>query len=130
MATRKERLKKLVSVQEQLKALHEMRHAGFLAEASSAETEAAELRERFDAEASLSALFPEIYYRRIDQALMRAATNIDLASEEAGRVATATARTKIVERAYREVSRQDERARSDRERLELIARGNPKPDGR
>ena len=74
MATRKERLKKLVSVQEQLKALHEMRHAGFLAEASSAESEAAELRERFDAEGSLSALFPEIYHRRIDQALMRAAT--------------------------------------------------------
>ena len=71
-----------------------------------------------------------LYYRRIDQALMRAATNIDLASEEAGRVATATARTKMVERAYREVSRQDERARSDRERLELIARGSPKPDGR
>ena len=44
MATRKERLKKLVSVQEQLKALHEMRHAGFLAEAASAESEAAELR--------------------------------------------------------------------------------------
>ena len=30
----------------------------------------------------------------------------------------------MVERAYREVSRQDERARADRERLELIARGN------
>ena len=112
MATRKERLKKLVSVQEQLKALHEMRRAGFLAEASSAESEAAELRERFDAEGSLSALFPEIYHRRIDQALMRAASNLDLASEEAGRVATATARTKMVERAYREVSRQDERDRS------------------
>ena len=34
MATRKERLKKLVGVQEQLKALHEMRRAGFLAEAA------------------------------------------------------------------------------------------------
>ena len=36
----------------------------------------------------------------------------------------------MVERAYREVSRQDERGRADRERLELIARGKPKPEGR
>ena len=49
-------------------------------------------------------------------------------SEEAGRVAAATARTKMVERAYREVSRQDERSRTDRERLEMIARGKPEPD--
>lgn len=128
MATRKDRLKKLVSVQEQLKALHEMRRAGFLADAASAESEAAELRERFDATDSLSALFPELYHRRIDQALIRAAGSLNLASEEAGRVAAATARTKMVERAYREVSRQDERSRTDRDRLELIARGKPKPD--
>ena len=83
MATRKERLKKLVGVQEQLKALHEMRRAGFLAEAASAESEAAELRQRFDAEGSLSTLFPEIYHRRIDQAVMRAASNLNLAQEEA-----------------------------------------------
>ena len=31
MTTRKDRLKKLVQVQEQLRALHEMRRAGFLA---------------------------------------------------------------------------------------------------
>src|SRR3954471_21453117 len=129
MATRKERLKKLVGVQEQLKALHEMRRAGFLAEASSAESEAAELRQRFDATDSLSVLFPEIYHRRIDRAVMRAADSLNLANEEAARVATATARTKMVERAYREVSRQDERSRTDRERLELIARGKPKQQG-
>jgi DNA-binding transcriptional regulator YdaS (Cro superfamily) len=74
----------------------------------------------------LSALFPEIFHRRIDQAVMRAAGNINLAQEEAGRVAAATARTKMVERAYREVSRQDERSRTDRERLEMIARGKPR----
>jgi hypothetical protein len=125
LATRKDRLKKLVSVQEQLKALHEMRRAGFLAEAANAESEATELRTCFDAEGSLSALFPEIYHRRIDQAVMRAANNRNLAQEEAGRVAAATARTKMVERAYREVSRQDERSRTDRERLDTIARGKP-----
>ena len=115
-----------MSVQEQLKALHEMRRAGFLAEAASAESEATNCAERFDAEGSMSALFPEIYHRRIDQAVMRAASNLNLAQEEAGRVSpTATARTKMVERAYREVSRQDERSRTDRERLEMIARGKP-----
>ena len=127
MVTRTQRLKKLVSVQQQLKALHEMRRAGYLAEAATAESEAAELRERFDAEGSLSALFPEIYYRRIDQAMMRAASSLNLAQEEATRVAAASARTKMVERAYREVSRQDERSRTDRERLEMIARGKPRP---
>jgi hypothetical protein len=130
LATRKERLKKLVSVQEQLKALHEMRRAGFLAEAASAESEAADLRRRFDAEDSLSALFPEIYHRRIDQAVMRAASSLNLAQEEAARVAAASARTKMVERAYREVSRQDERSRTDRERLEMIARGKPNPESK
>jgi hypothetical protein len=130
LATRKERLKKLVSVQEQLKALHEMRRAGFLAEAAGAESEAAELRRRFDAEDSLSALFPEIYHRRIDRAVTRAASSLNLAQDEAARVAAASARTKMVERAYREVSRQDERSRTDRERLEMIGRGNPKPQSK
>ena len=72
MATRKERLKKLVSVQEQLKALHEMRRAGFLGGGRRApRARPPNCAERFDAEGSLSALFPEIYHRRIDQALMR-----------------------------------------------------------
>lgn len=127
--TRKQRLKKLVAVQEQLKAFHEMRHAGFRAEATAAEGEVNALRAAFDDAGSMSALFPEVYHRRIERELERAAKNLTLADAEAGRVATATARTNMVERAYQSVSRKEERTLGDRERLEMIARARPgKPD--
>ncbi|MBZ9866069.1 hypothetical protein LB515_11830 [Mesorhizobium sp. CA15] len=120
MTARKDRLKKLVKVQEQLKALHETRHAGFLAAAVKAEAEAKELIERFDTDSSLAGLFPALYHRRITDALGRQQQNLDNARQEAALIATATARTNMVERAYKEVRRRDERERSDRERLDLI----------
>lgn len=124
---RKERLKKLATVQEQLKSFHEMRHASFRAQASAAESEAEELRRRFDEEGSMSALFPEVYHRGIERALERAALSLTRAEAEAAQVATATARTNMVERAYRTVRREDERIRADKERLEAIMRGLGKP---
>lgn len=120
MTTRKDRLKKLVKVQEQLKALHETRRAGFLAAASTAGQETAELMQRFDAEGSLSVLFPELYHRRIAEAADRQVQNLESARREAGLLASATARTNMVERAYRTARRDDERQKSDRDRLELI----------
>ena len=121
MTTRKDRLKKLVKVQEQLKALHETRHAGFLSAAAAAEAEARQLTAHFDADGSLAALFPELYHRRIANALERQKANLESARQEAALIATATARTNMVERAYKDVRRHDERQRSDRERLDLIA---------
>ena len=120
MTERKDRLKKLVKVQEQLKALHETRRAGFLAAASAAGQETAELMQRFDAEGSLSVLFPELYHRRIAEAADRQTQNLESAQQEAGLLASATARTNMVERAYRSARRDDERQKSDRDRLELI----------
>lgn len=120
MTTRKDRLKKLVKVQEQLKALHETRRAGFLAAASTAGQETAELMQRFDAEGSLSVLFPELYHRRIAEAADRQVQNLESARREAGLLASAAARTNMVERAYRTARRDDERQKSDRDRLELI----------
>src|SRR5690606_13345839 len=120
MSDRKNRLKKLVEVQEQLKALHEMRRAGFLAQAAAAEREAAALAERFDADDSLAGLFPELYHNRIAAALMQRDESLDGARAEAALVATATARTNMVERAYKAARRDDERQRGDRERLEII----------
>jgi hypothetical protein len=125
MTTRKEGLRKLVIVQERLKALHETRHAAHLAAAASAGQEAEELAARFDAQESMSVLFPEVYSRRISQALARQEQNLLLAREEAGRIATATARTNMVERAYRDIRRQDDRDHADRERLETIERKRP-----
>jgi hypothetical protein len=122
MTTRKDRLKKLTQVQEQLKAFHEMRYASFRAQAAAAESEAEALRQRFDAQDSMSALFPEVYHRHIERAVDRAAENMTLADQEASHVATATARTNMVERAYRDASRAEERTRADRERLEMVMR--------
>ncbi|MER9350938.1 hypothetical protein [Mesorhizobium sp. M0239] len=121
MSTRKDRLKKLVKVQEQLKALHETRHATFLAAASAAEAEAKELVGHFDQADSLSALFPDLYHRRIAQAVVRQEANLASARQEASLIAAATARTNMVERAYKDVRDRDERERSDRERLDIIA---------
>jgi hypothetical protein len=109
-------------VQSQLKAMHETRHAGFLAEAAAAQNEAIEMATRFDAEDSLSGIFPEIYHQRIDKARTRQVEQEQLARDEAGKVATATARTNMVERAYRDARRWDERLTADRERLDMVER--------
>ena len=120
MTTRVERLKKLLVLQDQLKAMHELRHAGFVAEAVAARNEAAELVDRFNSEESMSALFPEVYHRRIGSALSREDVNTKRATAEAANVATATARTNMVERSYREARAADEREQGDKERLEII----------
>ncbi|MGF7005508.1 hypothetical protein [Aminobacter sp. BE322] len=122
MTQRRDRLKKLVRVQEQLKALHETRHAGFVAQAVAAGTEAQALTEAFGGDSPMPQLFPELYHQRISAALARQQLSMGLAGVEAAKVATATARTNIVERAYRDVRRQDERHSADRERLEIIER--------
>jgi hypothetical protein len=121
MSTRKDRLRKLVKVQEQLKALHETRHATFLAAASAAEAEARDLVGHFDQTDSLSGLFPDLYHRRIASAVVRQEASLESARQEASLIAAATARTNMVERAYKDVRNRDERERSDRERLDIIA---------
>ena len=120
MATRAARLAKLLEVQEQLKALHETRRAGFLDAAAAAEDEACRLAVRFDEADSLSGLFPELYHRRIANALAERDRNIEQARHEAGLVAQATLRTNMVERSYRQTSRAEERRQEDRQRLEII----------
>lgn len=120
MTPRTRRLKKLVKVQEQLTALHEMRHAMHLAAASAATREAQELAAGFDAPGSFSALFPEVYNRRISDALARAGEERGKAGDEAARLASATARANMAERAYRQARRADERRMEERTLLDLI----------
>lgn len=120
MARRAERLKKLLAVQEQLKALHEIRHAGHLAAAVAARGEAEALAERIDAADSLSGLFPEIYHRRIGAAVDREAASLAFARKEAERVIAATLTTNLVERAWEIEARREDRIAGDRERLDLI----------
>jgi hypothetical protein len=123
MQSRKERLRKLVDVQERLKAFHEMRRASFLAGASAAEREATEIASRFDAPGSLSDLFPDLYARRIEAALTRRDRQAGLARAEATLVATATARVNLVGRSWREAVRRDERAEQEKATLEAVERG-------
>jgi hypothetical protein len=122
MTSRAERLRKLVEVQEQLKAFHEMRRATALAEAAAAGREAAELAARFDAPDSLTDLFPDLYARGVERALRRQDQKLASAGIEAGRVATQTARTNMVERSWREAVRADERQAEDRATLEAVER--------
>lgn len=120
-------MKKLVAVQEQLKALHETRHATLLSQAHAAEAEARSLVERFDAADSLAGLFPDLYHRRIANAVARQEQNLEAASQEASSIIAATARTNMVERAYKDVSRREERERGDRDRLDLIGQKRRPP---
>ncbi len=131
MTTRLVRLKKLLAVQEQLKALHEVRRAGFVAEAAAAKQEAQDLVAHFNASETMSALFPDVYHRRVGAALAREDANRSMAEKEAGRLATATARTNMVERSYREVRKNDDRQKGDRERLDIIGqRLSPRGNGK
>lgn len=125
MASRTERLRSLVELQRQLKAYHQMRHATFVAEAQSAGAEAAEIMAQADAPSSLAALFPDIYARGVGNALKRQTANLEKAHIEAAAVATETARTNIVEQAYKEARMLEDREKAEKEQLEAIQR--PKP---
>lgn len=122
MAGRQERLRKLVEVQERLKAMHEMRHAMHLAAAAAAAGEAEELAAHAAEPGLTSALFPDLYARRIDRALKRQAESLELARREAAHVATAAARTTMVEGQWRRARQADERQAQERETLEAVER--------
>ena len=122
MIGRADRLKRLVRLQKQIKALHETRHATHVSQAASARQEAAELIDSLNAASPLPGLFPDLYNRRIGAAMGRETHELAQADIEAGRVATATARTNIVERAWREASRLEERDAAEKETLESVER--------
>ena len=123
MTPRSDRLKRLVRLQRQIKALHETRHATHLSQAANARQEAAELLEALNAASPLPGLFPDLYNRRIGAAMGRETEAMAQADIEAGRVATATARTNIVERAWRDAARLEEREAAEKETLENVERG-------
>lgn len=122
MTTRAQRLKRLVRLQTQIKALHETKHATYLAQAASARKDAAELLDALNAASPLPGLFPDLYNKRITAAVDREEKEMLRAKDEAGRVATATARTNIVEKAYRDAFRLEEREAAEKDQLESIER--------
>ena len=122
MASRADRLKRLVRLQEQIKALHETKHATHLSQAAAARKDAAELLEALNTASPLPGLFPDIYNRRIGAAMERDASETRRARKEAEHVSTATARTNIVERAYREAFKLEEREAAEKDQLEAVER--------
>ncbi len=120
---RKKRLAKLVKLENRLKAFHESRHAGHLADASRHAGDAEAIRARFDDPSSLSSLFPDIYHRGIEVATAARAAALALAAAEEKAIAAATIRTARVEERHREASRVVDEKSSARELQELIDRG-------
>ncbi|WP_404934563.1 hypothetical protein [Nitratireductor sp. L15S-10] len=120
---RQKRLQKLVLVMQRLKDFHQAQHAAHIAEAAVAQEEAKAITETLDAGTAMTALFPELYHRRVANALERSRTSAERARQEAHRLLQADARGNALARAYREASDLSERSTADRERLEFIERG-------
>lgn len=120
MASRSDRLSKLLHLQKRLKDVHETRRAGFIAASTRALEEAEDLRQRSDATDSLSAVFPGLYSKHIAEALERSAKETEKADAEAKQVVTATIRANRVEQQYRAALGTEERQAEDKERLEFI----------
>jgi hypothetical protein len=125
MASRADRLGKLLHLQQRIKQVHETRRAGFLAASAKALEEVEDLRQRSDAADSLSSVFPALYSKHIAEALDRSAKEKEKAEAEAKQVATATIRANRVEQHYREAYALEERHAEDRERLDLIEQQRP-----
>lgn len=122
MTSRTQRLRQLVELQQQLKAIHEMRHAGLLRDAAAAQEEATALMAQADGQSPVASLFADLYTRRIGAALTRKDEKNRQAREEAGRIASETARANIVRRYYQEAMQQEERIAAEKETLEAISR--------
>lgn len=122
MPGRSDRLKRLLRVQNQLKASHEMRRAGFLGAAGVADREATEIATRKEGSDTLASLFPELYERRIEQALNARDQNLKAAEREAGKIATETVRTNRIEDDFRQALRREERVAEERDGLEAVER--------
>jgi len=122
MASRSDRLKRILRVQEQLKAMHEMRRANALRAAHEAEAEAAEIASGKDTEDTLSRLFPDLYERAIVKAHDRRDRHLESARQEAQKIATETVRTDRVGQDYRAAVRVEDRAAEERNALETVER--------
>lgn len=120
MSERTKRLKGLVAVQARIQSLHEARHAALLAQAHAAEREAEEIGRRSYESASLSSLFPELYSRKVGEALERRDRLRAEATGEARLAAAAGARADKLGEAYREARSAEERTLGERDRLELV----------
>lgn len=122
MSPRTKRLRQLIELQQQMKAIREMRHADLRREAAAAEQEAAALMAGVENQSPIASLFGDLYTKRIGAALSRKDEKDRLAREEAQRIASETARANIVKRYYQEALRQEERVAAEKETLDAVTR--------
>ncbi|TAN19010.1 MAG: hypothetical protein EPN45_00920 [Rhizobiaceae bacterium] len=134
MATDRKRLRRLLDVQDKLKAVHETRHADYAAKTAAAQREVADLFAEMGKPDSFSRLFPDLYVRAARAALQREHRFKEKTREEAAAVAMETARTRMVEEAWRSAKRQEDRKEQEKEILEAVERrfhtGKTHPDER
>ena len=122
MASRAARLKQLLTLQEQVRAFHEMRHATHLAAAEAAERDATDILARKAEEGSLVDLFPDIYARAVQNAYARRDAEREAALKEAGYVAREKLRAGAVEKSWREALRAEHRTAEEKAGLEAVER--------
>ena len=122
MASRTQRLKQLLDLQERLKQMHEMKRAGHLAAAAAADRDIADVMARRTGDESLSDLFPDVYARFVDRTLERKRESERLAQEEAGKIAAAKVRAGMLERAWRGELDIEERRQQEIAGLETVER--------
>lgn len=122
MASRTQRLKQLLDLQERLKQMHEMKRAGHLAAVAAADRDIADVMARKTGDESLSDLFPDVYARFVDRTLEHKRESESLSQEEAGKVAAAKARAGMLERAWRSELDMEKRKQQEIAGLEAVER--------
>lgn len=122
MSERTDRLDRLLVLQTKLKRLHETRHAGHVSAAVRARDEAADLARRFDTEPLVAQLFPDLYNRRIAEAVARGSASEAQAAVEARQVAEAMIRADRVEDALDAARLADQRRLEEIDALEIVER--------
>lgn len=129
MARESKRIARLIAVQNQLKAFHEMRHAALVRQAREAARDAEEIGARKNDGSSLAHVFPELYDRGIARSLAARDRSEAAAAAEAGKIAAQTARANMLTRAYRAASGAEERDAQEKAALESVERGLGRKSG-
>ncbi len=122
MSRKTQRLTRLLDLQQKVKKVHETRQATHMAQARAAETEAEDVIAAFNAEGSLSSLFPELYHARVAGATAAKQQHLANVQVEALRVAKASVRVDAVRRQVVVARRADDRAADERDQTEALSR--------
>lgn len=111
-------------MQSRLLHLHEAHHARLVSEANAAAREAQSILDRSYEEGSLSSLFPDLYAKKVTEALSRQSDKLREADHAAQHVAVARQRKDKIGDAFRVSRLADDRRHGEREILELIEQRN------